>query len=281
MKKITRLLHFTSSQNLSIAILLFLAIILQIAIYLQKSRPPQSPDEEKQWLSMQSRLDSAIAARPAREFRTYPFNPNFITDEKGYRLGMAVEEIDRLHRFRETGKYVNSAAEFQKVTGISDSLLAILSPQFKFPDWVAKRPEQKKFERPKAPVTDINTASAQELIAVYGIGPALSERILNQREKLGGFVSMNQMEHVWGISAEVAQRLNERFAVIGEPRVKKININNASVKELGQFPYFRYPLSKDIVTFRSMNGPMVLDDLKRVKDFPVEKLDIIAVYLEF
>ena len=37
--------------------------------------------------------------------KIYPFNPNFITDYKGYRLGMSVEEIDKLHDFRAKGNF--------------------------------------------------------------------------------------------------------------------------------------------------------------------------------
>jgi hypothetical protein len=52
----------------------------------------------------------------------YPFNPNFITDFKGYKLGMSVQEIDLLE-YRKGNKYVNSPKEFQAVTQVSDSLL--------------------------------------------------------------------------------------------------------------------------------------------------------------
>ena len=35
----------------------------------------------------------------------YPFNPNFISDYKGYKLGMSIQEIDRLHQYRAQNKY--------------------------------------------------------------------------------------------------------------------------------------------------------------------------------
>jgi DNA uptake protein ComE-like DNA-binding protein len=65
------------------------------------------------------------------------------------------------------------------------------------------------------------------------------------------------------------------------PNNKKININSASIKELGQFYYFKYPISKNIVTYRSMNGDIKIEDLSNIKGFPVDKLKIIALYLEF
>jgi competence ComEA-like helix-hairpin-helix protein len=219
--------------------------------------------------------------------KTYQFNPNFISDFKGYQLGMSVSEIDRLLEFRKSGLYVNSAEEFQNVTGISDSLLKVISPSFKFPSWVNNKQRAlypERFSKDKTPVAvkDINLASAEDLIEIYGIGPALSERILKQRETLGGFSNMEMLSDVWGLSPEVVEKLKDRFEVKELPNIKKVHINTATMKELSQFPYFRYPVSRDIVTFRSMNGSIkCIDDLAKIKSLPPEKIVIIAVYLDF
>ena len=93
---------------------------------------------------------------------------------------------------------------------------------------------------------------------------------------------MEQMNDVWGLSPEVVENLNTHFKVLVLPNLKKIDINNASLKELSQFPYFKYPLAKQIVTFRSMNGDIKnVEDLIKIKGFPVEKAKIISLYLEF
>ena len=66
--------------------------------------------------------------------KLFPFNPNFITPHKGYVMGMSVSEIQRLKDYRSDNKWINYIAEFQAVTGASDSLLALIAPYFKFPD---------------------------------------------------------------------------------------------------------------------------------------------------
>ena len=117
---------------------------------------------------------------------------------------------------------------------------------------------------------------------IYGIGDAISSRILKQKELMGGFVSMEQMKEVWGLSPEVIESLNSHFKVLALPRFKKIEINNASLKELSQFHYFRYSLAKEIVTYRSMNGNIKnIEDLTKIKGFPVDKANIIGLYLDF
>jgi hypothetical protein len=53
---------------------------------------------------------------------------------------------------------------------------------------------------------------------------------LKLKENLGGFMSMEQMNDVWGLSPEVIGLiLTSKFTL---PAVHKIDINNASLKRL-------------------------------------------------
>lgn len=248
--------------------------------------------EKEQWLALQSEIDQEKLTDKNAKPTNYLFNPNFISDYKGYKLGMSVEEIDRLMAFRKENKYVNSAEEFQKVTGVSDSLLHKISPLFKFPDWKQNKSndsaDKKDFavksfpKKEKLEILDINQATKEDLMKIYGIGEGLSTRILSQKEILGSFVSMEQMKDIWGLSPEVINELNSHFKVVVPLNMKKINVNEASIKELAQFTYFKYGLAKQIVTYRSMNGNFNnIEDLIKIKDFPVEKAKIISLYLEF
>ena len=282
-----------SSQQRSGIFLLF-AIIIAIQLlyfFIDFSSFSKASAQKGKWLSFQSKIDSLKQDKLNYVPKIYPFNPNFITDYKGYKLGMSVVEIDRLLAFRKQNKYVNSAQEFQAVTKVSDSLLNVIAPYFKFPDWVNNKKEfatYKKFDikafakKEKLVIIDINQATQEDLIKIYGIGEAISLRILKFKESLGGFVSMEQMNDVWGLSPEVIENLNAHFKVPANPKVKKIDINNASIKELSLFPYFKYPISKNIVTYRSMNGDIKnSEDLTKINGLSIEKAKIIALYLDF
>lgn len=283
---------FSRDQRTGIFVLLMIIIALQMMYFFLdfSSFSKESPEKEK-WLSLQSHIDSLKKEKLDYVPKIYPFNPNFITDYKGYKLGMSVPEIDRLLAFRKQNKYVNSAKEFQVVTKVSDSLLKAISPYFKFPDWVNNKKEFKDYKKypntafankEKMVVIDINQASQEDLIKIYGIGEAISLRILKFKESLGGFVSMEQMNDIWGLSPEVIEKLNTHFKISAAPTVKKIDINNASIKELSLFPYFKYPIAKNIVTFRSMNGDIKnYEDLTKIKGLSIEKAKIIALYLDF
>lgn len=286
--------QFSKEQQRGIFGLFFIIVVIQLIYFFVDFKITPTVDlEEEKWLSLESKIELLEKEQKQQIVKFYPFNPNFITDYKGYKLGMSVSEIDKLLAFRKENKYVNSAKEFQMVTGVSDSLLAQISLYFKFPDWTKNRKESKimVFSNAKAEsfskkgkivVKDINQATQEDLIKIYGIGEAISMRILKFKESVGGFVSMEQMKDVWGLSPEVIESLNANFKIGTLPNFKKIDINNASVKELAQFPYFRYNLAREIVIYRSMNGDIKnAGDLIKIKGFPVDKENIIGLYLDF
>lgn len=287
MKTTKKFFDLNKDQQKGIILFLFLVLGLQ-AIYFYISFKDNFVEDEPEkidWLTNQSWIDS-LKAIEKPTYQMYPFNPNFITDFKGYQLGMSVEEIDRLHEFRKENKYVNSAREFQEVTGVSDSLLDEISIYFKFPEWVnnPKKPVYQKFEKhvENIVIKDLNLATQEDLMAVRGIGPAFSERILKYRTSLGAFVSFEQLSEVYGLSEEVINEMRKYFVISDVSNIRKIKINELSMKDLGTFPYFRYPVSKEIVTYRSMNGEIQNnEDLAEIKGFPFEKIEIIALYLEF
>lgn len=293
-KAVSHYFKFTNQQRTGIFTLLVIIMILQLVYFLADFTISQTPfpKEQEQWLSLQYEIDSLKQEKYNTLPKVYSFNPNFISDYKGYKLGMSVQEIDRLLAFRKENKYVNSAKEFQDVTKISDSLLNVISPLFKFPDWIQNKKsfntDKAQYVRKEYPkkekivLLDINEATQEDLMKIFGVGEALSLRILKQKEILGGFISMEQMKDVWGLSPEVLFELNTHFKIVTVPNFKKIAVNDASLKELAQFPYFRYALAKQIVTYRSMNGNFKnIEDLAKIKDFPVEKAKIISLYLEF
>ena len=290
-KMIQTYFKFTKEQRTSIFLLFLIIVVLQlIYFFIDFSTVSKEYPEKQKWLSLQTQMDSIKIDSKNSKPKLYLFNPNFITDYKGYKLGMSIQEIDRLLAFRRENKYVNSPEEFQNVTKISDSLLNLISPYFKFPDWINNKKQNrtiKEYEayqneafvkKERIIIIDINQATKEDLVKIYGIGEAISVRILKQKETLGGFVSMEQMQDIWGLSPEVIENLITHFKVLAVPRFKKIEVNNASLRELSQFHYFRYALAKEIVTYRSMNGNIKnIEDLTIIKGFPVDKANIIGL----
>ena len=219
--------------------------------------------------------------------KIYPFNPNYITDYKGYTLGMTNDEIDRLLQFRKQDKWINSAKQFQQVTKVSDSLLNAISPYFKFPEWVTNPKPNKSFyyqnstNKTVAQKLDLNKATATQLQRVNGIGEKLSERIIKYRNKfVGGFIADIQLHDVYGLTPEVIEKVTNEFTVKTPRQIQKINLNTATSDELVTIQHIDYELAYNIVEQRTLrDGFKSFEELTKVKDFPVNKIEIIKLYL--
>lgn len=308
MKRQPKIFHpFTRGQRTGVVALVLLIIVIQAVYYFFSSydvaADQEKSEQKEEWLALQPKIDSLKALAGEKRDTIYPFNPNFISDYKGYTLGMSLVEIERLHDFRKTGKYVNSVGDFQDVTKISDAQLAKISPYFKFPDWVNKQNSESKthynnfdksdkvekhspaYGQPKnksVAKIDINIALEEDLDKVYGIGPAFAKKILRKRAQLGAFVSMEQMDEFSEFSPDAISGLKQRFMVGAQPEVVKINVNTSSLNQLAYFPYFNRSIAKAIITKRSMKGKISnIEELLDINDFPVDKVKIIALYLEF
>jgi len=284
---------YHKSQRNGVFFLALIIIVLQLVYFFVDFSPKNETNlNSDEIITFQKEIDSLkLIEFEKRKPKVFPFNPSFITDFKGYQLGMSTEEIDKLLKHRADGKYINSINEFKQVTGISDSLLNKISPYFKFPDWMTNK--NKKFstitstnrQSQKLPENfikqDINSATVEELRVVNGIGEKLASRIINYRNKLGGFLVDEQLYEVYYLDKEIALRVLERFTVIELPQIQKINLNNASFKEVLSIIYIDYELTKKILNYRDEVAEIQsLDELKKIDGFPIEKFDRIALYLQ-
>lgn len=279
---------FTSSQRRGILVLLFLIFIFQGVFYFYRNSPSNFNEfkiDKTTIAFYQKEIDSLKKIKNKQTI--YPFNPNFIDDSKGYFLKLKIEEIDKLLTFRKLGKYVNSAKEFQQVTGVSDKWLAEYSPYFKFPEWTQNKSKissnfQSTNKNETIVVKDINKATKDDFILIKGIGPAYAERIINERSKYGGFVHINQVNYIYNLPPDVIKSLNKYFRIGTKPVITKINVNTASREELLKIPYISYQLSREILIYRSKSDNLLkIEDLKKIKGFPLDKINIITLYLDY
>ena len=278
---------YNKNQRNGILFLIILILILQlIYVFVDFSSDTQFDYDTSEIDSFQSQIDSLKKIKTENsKSKIFPFNPNYLTDFKAYKLGLSVEEIDKLFAYRKTGKFVNSTKEFQNITGINDSLLTVISPFFKFPEWVNTKKEKTTIQKvnflnQKIIKKDINLASEKDLQIINGIGEKLAKRIISYRDLLQGFTFNEQLYEVYYLDREVAGRVLNNFAVLQKPNIKKININQASFKEVLHLPYIDYKLTKKIFNYRNeVKVIEVIDELKKIDSFPLEKFDRIALYL--
>lgn len=130
-------------------------------------------------------------------------------------------------------------------------------------------------------VFDINQCDTTELIRLKGIGSKLALRIVKFRDGLGGFHSTEQFSEVYGLDSLALSEL-KRFAKVGSA-VKKININTATVEELGRHPYLRNRKQMQVlINYRTQHGPFrSLEELLNVKVLDQGMIQKAGPYLSF
>jgi DNA uptake protein ComE-like DNA-binding protein len=286
MKNIKSYLLFNARQRKGILYFLLIIIFIQIAYFLIDFTVPKEKSVIEKEQFYQQKIDSVKALTFVKKTsKVYSFNPNYINDFKGYQLGMTVAEIDRLLTYRAQGNFINSINDFQKITKIHDTLLKKISPYFKFPDLVKKSKNYSFNQNSKTEVIsakkEINKATEEDFIKINGIGVVLAKRIIQYRNKLGGFSYNKQLYDVWNLDKEVVDKVLEQYTVIEKPAIKKININKASFKEVLAVEYVDYDLCKKIFEYKKEIAEyQSIEELKKINGFPLDKYELIILYLD-
>ena len=276
---------FSKSERNGIFLLVTIILVLQLAYWLIPFPKDVAPKDTPELVRFQQKVDSLKQLKIKENTpKQYPFNPNFITDYKGYTLGMSTQEIDRLLTYRKQNKWVNSKKDFQDVTKVSDSLLNTFSHLFKFPDFITNPKKKKVFAKDRKlsykDKIDLNKATALQLQEVYGIGPYYSEKIIAYRTKLNGFSDNVQLKDGYGLETNVINNILKKFTVKTPVNIKKININTAKVTDLSELPNLNYEIARQIIKYRELNGEFNdINQLKSIAEFPIEKFDRIQLYL--
>jgi competence protein ComEA len=270
-------------------LLVFLIIVVSTAKWFYQATRPVPVFEDEQVIQWRKEVDSLQQEATGKEVQLFPFNPNFITDFKGYSLGMTPDQIDALKKFRAEDQWINSRQEFKNVTGVSDQWLDSIAPFFKFPDWVSRSNSYSENNDKELRVlsndqkTDLNSATSTQLQMINGVGPKLSKRIIEYRDRFdGGFASLVELYEIYGLKEEVIDRIKARFDVKTPRTINRILVNSATSNELVTIPYIDYELAYQIIEYRTLHeGIDSIEELTKIQDFPENKINLIGLYLQF
>jgi competence ComEA-like helix-hairpin-helix protein len=138
----------------------------------------------------------------------------------------------------------------------------------------ANRREKKTF------TVQANTCDTLDLQQIRGVGSTTSHRIVQYRERLGGFVRKEQLLEVWGIDSARFEQIQSAF-IIDKENIRKLNINTATIRDLQRHPYLDYYQAKAIVQTRDSQGFYEnISDILKLTLIDQETFDLIKDYLE-
>ncbi len=278
MDSLRKWFSFSKGERVAIITILALILLLILACLFRPSRKSLSDE------SLHN-LDSLLALRRAAieqqqqqqtekpqevaELHPFPFNPNTLTEEEWLQMGLTDRQVRNIMNYKAKGGKFYSKNDLGKLYTISEEEFAQLEPFIVLPE-VSRGKDTKSTsqsgvstgsttaatapaEKKAVPIVDLNTVDSTTLVELPQIGPYTAGRIIEFREKLGGFVDKEQLRDVKGMD-------DARFAAIqpyinvGVVEIRKVDVNRADFKTLVHHPYLNYEQVKRIVNQREKRG---------------------------
>ena len=123
----------------------------------------------------------------------------------------------------------------------------------------------------------LNTADTTQLKTVPGIGSYFARKIVQYGQRLGGYVSVDQLDEIENFPLDAKD-----YLVVENARPHKLNVNTLSLNDLKRHPYINFYQARTITDYRRLHGPLKnLNDLRLSKDFPQEAIDRLVPYVEY
>lgn len=226
----------------------------------------------------------ALDKPQTKQLTPFDFNPNVASKETLLNLGLSPKIAQTVINFRSKGGKFWKKQDFKRIYGLTESDYVTLEPFINIPKKefkdVQKNPVPKEYETPELIKIDINNSTVEDWQKLNGIGEFTAKRIVNFRDKLGGFTSVEHIKETWNVPDSVIDKVANQL--IESPLINKIPINTITADELKLHPYVKRKEAYVIVNFRRNHGNYTnVEDLKKVKALTPFFIERIAPYISF
>ncbi|TAH02671.1 MAG: hypothetical protein EAZ17_03350 [Sphingobacteriales bacterium] len=247
--------------------------------------------------------DHTLASKPMKEevviheLKFVLFDPNTADDQTWLNMGITERNLQTIRRFQSKGGQFRVKEDLQKIYGIRPDVITRIMPYARivakpgstkrvftyqsYPKSAQSFHELRVFKKRSINVVDLEKADTTALIALPGIGPTLARRIIQFRDKCGGFYSPEQVAEVYGLRDSVFQQIKP-YLTIAEPNPRKLTINVLTIDSLAVHPYITYSEARAIVKYREQHGPFRQEEeLLKIALLTPEWLRKVGPYLQF
>ena len=275
MESLRKWLSFSKGERVAIVTILAAIFVLILACLFRPSPKSLSDDALHNLDSLLALRQAAVelqqrqqAEKPEEvaELHPFPFNPNTLTEDEWRQIGLTDRQVRNIMNYKAKGGKFYSKNDLGKLYTISEEDFAQLEPFIVLPKVSrgknTKSSEQSGFatgsttakpEKKPIPIVDINTVDSTTLVELPQIGGFMASRIIEFRDKLGGFINLEQLSDVKGMdSTRFATILP--YLILNEVEVRKVDVNRADFKTLVHHPYLNYEQVKRIFNQREKRG---------------------------
>ena len=301
---IKELFYFSKSDRKAILFLLVAIVVIFVAIRWSSglSVTPEKPvTEQRKALkrsvsSRHSDNDWRLDEPTPIAIHLTPFDPNTAPPEQLLALGLQPWQVRSLLKYRSKGGVFRQPSDFARLYGLTLKQYRQLEPYIRISDDYRPAADFIASERLHAmhqhdtlryPVklkagmhVFLNSADTTDLKKVPGIGSYFARQIVNYRNRLGGFSSIEQLAEIEDFPIESLTFFAVSTDELG--KIHRLNVNKLSLNELKRHPYINFYMARAIVDFRRLHGDLQsLDQLKLLKDFSEEKVRRLQPYVTF
>lgn len=218
-------------------------------IHVAKKIEQESSSASPSITKLRDSIPSGRSPSPSRDGTSAPLNINTAGQKDFEAIGFPDYIAQRVCAFREKVRMFESINDLKDIYGIDTFMVHALADQL-------------FVNLNDLPKLEMNSAKASEWMSLKGIGKIYAKRIIEYRNRLGGFSAAHQLLEVYGIDSLLYQSISFRLKV-NPQLIRTININSASLQELASHPYISWREADLIEKFRKEHGPIVkLSDCK-------------------
>lgn len=169
-----------------------------------------------------------------RKVESFPFNPNTVSVEDLQRLGFSAKQAQSIENYRLKGGRFRRPADFAKSYVVADSIFQRLRPFIRIPR------------------LDINRADSTALLDLPGIGPYFAGKVVQYRERLGGYSCPEQLMEIYHFDADKYNGLKD---LITCSAAAPFPIWTATEEQLAQHPHISRAEAHSIILYRQHHSP--------------------------
>ncbi len=214
------------------------------------------------------------------------FDPNRADKEELLKMGLDAFVVNNILAYRKAGGKFEKAQDLSRIYGLEEKVYEQLIPYVNIekPDSAAtlKPCVNKTQDKEKEPIHNIpvNKASFAELMQIQELSPRLAGRIINYRDLLGGYYSLDQMDEVYGMTDSMKIILQD-FLVIDQDNILKISLRESDFATMLRHPYLEKLHVKKFFDLKDFYGDSIsLKHIRNNRIFPDSILKRIEPYLQ-
>jgi competence protein ComEA len=272
-------LDLRPSERRGVIMLLMILVVIDLFHFIDIKR--NLPEEESALLT---RYVVELHEEKAFLEPMVPFMPDTVSEAALRQWGWPEKLASNLLNYRRKAQFFRSEDQIRSLYGMTDSLFSVIQPFLVFKaqpaDQEKGEPIRSRQEYRCPDPMDINMADSVMLSRLHGIGKVLSNRIIAYRELLGGFVSVDQLNEVYGLKKDVIEHISDRLYVDSLFVPMKIPYREGTYQQLYSHPYLDSKQAVFLIRYRQQHGTRgLLEGLEANPRFKKKEIERLRPYL--